>query len=210
MIERSMMMKTVLGTCLLAILVMMVTACTDDPVAPTAPVDTTIVARQNMHPDSVVGWLYYSIDGDSVVPASKSVSVEWDIRMAYLLCCGNTRVIKIQLNSGNVGPGSTQGVIVKSRFENITVLPSTSTLRNDDTLAPIVPLPVIGSEALFIYQGSPNHTIQPSPDKVIAIRTRKGRLVKFQFTSIYEGAPATPTQETPIGYYHFRYAQLSQ
>jgi hypothetical protein len=205
-----MMTKTVAGAFLLTIMVMMVSACTDDPAAPAPPVDTTVVAKQNMHPDSVEGWLYYSIDGDSVVPASKSRSTEWDIRMAYLLCCGNTRVIKIQLNSGNVGPGSTQGVIVKSRFENITVLPSSSVLRNDDTLAPIVPLPVIGSEALFIYQGSPNHTIQPSPDKVIAVRTQKGRLVKFQFTSIYEGAPATPTQETPIGFYHFRYAQLSQ
>ncbi|MBK9182592.1 MAG: HmuY family protein [Ignavibacteria bacterium] len=210
MIERSMMTRTIVGTFLFTLTAMLVAACTDDPVAPTTPVDTTVVAMQNMHPDSVEGWLYYSIDGDSVVPAAKSVSVEWDVRMAYLLCCGNTRVIKIQLNSGNVGPGSTQGVIVKSRFENVTALPSSSVLRNDDTLAQIVPQQVIGSEALFIYQGSPNHTIQPSPDKVIAIRTRKGRLVKFQFTSIYEGAPATPTQETPIGFYHFRYAQLSQ
>ncbi len=204
------MMRSVIGAVVISTVMMIVSACGDDPVTPSTPVDTTVIVKQNMHPDSATGWLYYSIDGDSVVPPTKSATAEWDIRMAYLLCCGNTRSIKIQLNSGNVGIGTTQGVIVKSRFENITSLPPSSVLRNEDTLSWIIPSQVIGSEAIFLYQGIPNHTIQPSPDKLIAIKTPKGRLVKFQFTSIYEGAPAVPTQETPLGYYHFRYAQLGQ
>jgi len=41
------------------------------------------------------------------------------------------------------------------------------------------------------------------------LRTRNGNLYKFQFTSIYKGAEPSPTLDTPIGYYHFRYQQAT-
>ncbi|MCX6140095.1 MAG: HmuY family protein [Candidatus Kapabacteria bacterium] len=187
---------------------MFLVACSDSLVTTPVKVDTTVIARSDVRADSVVGWVYYSIDGDSVVPSDSASTASWDVCMQYLQCCGKTRNIFIRLNSGNVGVGGTRGAIVKSRFENVKSLPSGTVLRNDDTLSPVIAF--IGVDPVWVYQGAPNHTLAPSPDKTIAIKTRTGRLVKFQFTSIYEGAPVTPTQDSPIGYYHFRYANLSQ
>ncbi len=180
--------------------------CTQDPVAPSGPTDTTVTVRANLRADSTVGWLYYSIDGDSVVDPALAATAAWDIRMAYLMCCGKTRTVTIQLNSGGVRKGGTRGAILKSRFEQVTSMPSGTDLRSDDSLNPVVPF--IGVNGVWVYAGAPNHTLSPSPDRCIAIETSKGRLVKFQFTSIYDGAPTTPTQDSPIGFYHFRYANL--
>lgn len=181
-------------------------SCTQDPVTPTLPADTTVVTRANLRADSAIGWLYYSIDGDSVVSPLFAGTSEWDIRMAYLRCCGNTRTITVQLNSGSAGPGATNGALVKSRFEQVTSMPAGMTLRSDDTLNPVIAF--VGANGSWIYAGAPNHTLAPSPDRCFVIETDKGRLVKFQFTSIYQGAPASPTQNSPIGFYHFRYANL--
>jgi len=180
--------------------------CTQKPVAPDIPTDTTVVLRADLRADSAIGWLYYSIDGDSVVSPLFAGTSEWDIRMAYLRCCGNTRTITVQLNSGSAGPGATNGALVKSRFEQVTSMPAGLTLRSDDTLNPVIAF--VGANGSWIYAGAPNHTLAPSPDRCFVIETDKGRLVKFQFTSIYQGAPATPTQNSPIGFYHFRYANL--
>lgn len=180
--------------------------CTQKPVAPDVPTDTTVVLRADLRADSAIGWLYYSIDGDSVVSPLFAGTSEWDIRMAYLRCCGNTRTITVQLNSGSAGPGATNGALVKSRFEQVTSMPAGLTLRSDDTLNPVIAF--VGANGSWIYAGAPNHTLAPSPDRCFVIETDKGRLVKFQFTSIYQGAPATPTQNSPIGFYHFRYANL--
>lgn len=180
--------------------------CTQKPVAPDIPTDTTVVVRADLRADSAIGWLYYSIDGDSVVSPLFAGTSEWDIRMAYLRCCGNTRTITVQLNSGSAGPGATNGALVKSRFEQVTSMPAGLTLRSDDTLNPVIAF--VGANGSWIYAGAPNHTLAPSPDRCFVIETDKGRLVKFQFTSIYQGAPATPTQNSPIGFYHFRYANL--
>ena len=190
----------------LTVLLLAAPGCTQDPVGPTVPADTTVVVRADLRADSTVGWLYYSIDGDSVVSPLVAGTSEWDIRMAYLRCCGNTRTITVQLNSGSAGPGATIGALVKSRFEQVTGMPAGVTLRSDDTLNPVISF--VGANGAWIYAGAPNHTLAPSPDRCVVIETDKGRLVKFQFTSIYEGAPATPTQNSPIGFYHFRYANL--
>lgn len=183
-------------------------ACGDAVVTPPVDVDTTVIVRSELRADSAAGWIYYSIDGDSVVSHDSSFTSAWDISMQYLRCCGNTRNILVRLNSGNAGIGGTKGAIAKNRFENVTSLPSNSVLRNDDTTSPVIAF--FGVDPVWVYQGAPNHTLAPSPDRTIMIKTRKGRLVKFQFTSIYQGAPVTPTQNSPIGYYHFRYANLSQ
>ena len=180
--------------------------CTQKPVAPEVPTDTTVVLRADLRADSAIGWLYYSIDGDSVVSPLFAGTSEWDIRMAYLRCCGNTRTITVQLNSGSAGPGATVGALIKSRFEQVTNMPAGLTLRSDDTLNPVIAF--VGANGSWVYAGAPNHTLSPSPDRCFVIETDKGRLVKFQFTSIYQGAPTTPTQNSPIGFYHFRYANL--
>lgn len=175
----------------------------------TSPTDADGVKRSNMRPDSAIGWLYYSLDGDSVVPASQSETSAWDVRMAYLRCCGNTKQIDVLLNSGTAGPGSTQGAMVQGRFEDITAVPSGVTLTNDDTAIAwrIVPVAVIGPNVMFVYDLS-THTISPSPDRCLLIRTANGNTYKFQFTSIYKDAIGNPNLNTPMGYYHFRYKKL--
>jgi hypothetical protein len=185
------------------VLVILASGCSDsDPVSPDT-IET--VTRNNMHPDSVVGWLYYTFDGDSVVPPSQAGSTSWDIRMAFLPGA-LTRQIDVFLNSGTAGQGSVKGAMVASRFENLTTVPAESTLRTDDTTTAnrVVPANVIGGDIMFVYDVS-THTIAPSPDKVLVIKSGKGEMVKFQFTSIYKDAVSNPDVMTPMGYYHFRY-----
>ena len=177
----------------------------------TEPSEDASITVKNARPDSSAGWLYFSLDGDSAVAPERADTDEWDIRMAYLQCCGNTRQIDIHLNSGNAGVGSTQGIAYKSRYENMTRIPTGVELRDEDTTIGnrIVTIQVLGDEAIFVYQGRPHHTLQPNANRVLLIRTRNQNVYKFQFTSVYKDAEPSPTQETPIGYYHFRYQQAT-
>lgn len=176
----------------------------------TSPDDSAAKSVQNVRPDSTIGWVYYSLDGDSVVSPSDAGSDAWDIRMAYLKCCGQTQQIDILLNSGSAGPGSTSGAVVGSRFENLRALPADLQLRTDDTsrAARIVPPNVIGASVVFVYDVQ-THTLRPSPDRCLVIRTARGNVYKFQFTSIYQDAVSSPTLDTPLGYYHFRYQRAT-
>lgn len=194
---------------LFSLSIFLITACAKESTGPQTS-NAVIITRANMYPDSTVGWLYYSIDGDSVVPPEAAATTKWDVKFAFLPGKATTR-IDILLNSGTVGSGSTLGAVVNSRFENLTDVPDTSILKVDDAsdTTRIIPLALAGSDAVFIYSGPPNHTITPSPDKVIFIKTNAGALVKFQVTSIYFDAPPSPTLETPLGYYHFRYAKAN-
>lgn len=170
---------------------------------PTPAVET----KANMQPDSTLGVMYYSLDGDSIVPASKAGTAEWDVKLPYLLCCGQSRQIDIMLNSGTVGIGTTKGALVSQRFETITTVPVV-TLKADDTASAnrVIPVAVVGSEVMFVYD-IPSHTLRPSPDRTLIIQTNKGKMVKLQFTSIYKDNVASPMLTTPIGYYHFRYSK---
>ncbi|HCN04414.1 MAG TPA: hypothetical protein DIS79_02255 [Bacteroidetes bacterium] len=184
------------------------TACSDDTVAPTPTPSDDVVTRSNLRPDSTIGWLYYDLDGDTIVPSPSVTSTDWDIRFAYLRTNGETRTIDILLNSGNVGPGSAQGAVVSGRFEDVTEIP-TSALRSDDTAAAnrVMPNCVTCANAIFVYNRN-SHTIGPSPDKVVAVVTSTAGYI-FQVTSIYENAPATPNLTTPLGFYHFRYRRIT-
>jgi hypothetical protein len=188
----------------LFMMAMVAAAC--DTGTTTGPGDHAAVTRTNMQPDSTAGWLYYSLEGDSVVPPSKAATAEWDIRMAYLLCCGNTQQIDVFLNSGTAGPGMVKGAIVESRFENLRTVPASSTLRIDDTsrVDRIIPVSLTNGVRLFSYNAS-THTISVNPDRVLVVMREDGATFKFQFTSIYKDAPSDPTWLTPLGFYHFRY-----
>lgn len=190
-----------------ALLCFILVACSDENT--TGPDPTVSITRSNIHADSTVGWVYYSIDGDSIVPPSLAATTAWDIKMAFLPGAA-TRQIDVLLNSGTVGTGTVTGTVVASRYENLTVVPSASTLKADDTASAsrVIPPNVIGSDIVFVYDIT-KHTISPSPDKVIVIKTGKGQMVKFQFTSIYKDAVTNPDIYTPMGYYHFRYAKAN-
>ena len=114
------------------------------------------------------------------------------------------------LNSGSAGSGQTQGSITTSRFENLSRVPANVVWRSDDTVRSqrIVPPNVVGQGVMFVYDVQ-THTLRPSPDRLLLIKTPRGNVYKFQFTSIYQDAVATPTLQTPLGFYHFRYQQAT-
>jgi len=183
-----------------------ITACGTGGV--TGPEDHAAISIKNAQPDSTIGWLYYSLDGDSVVAPSQASGATWDIRMAYLKCCGQTQQIDILLNSGTAGAGSSQGATVSSRWESLASVPSDPGFRTEDTTKAlrIVTPEVIGPGVMFVYDVQ-THTLRPSPDRVLLIKTRAGNVYKFQFTSIYKDAVSAPDLNTPLGFYHFRYQQ---
>ena len=176
----------------------------------TNPDESAAKTVSNVRADSSVGWVYYSLDGDSVVPSAQADTDHWDVRMAYLKCCGQTQQVDVLLNSGTSGPGSTRGAMVSSRFENLRVIPVGIQLRSDDTARSerIVPPNVIGSSVMFVYDIQ-THTLRPSPDRCLVIQTSRGNMYKFQFMSIYQDAVSAPTLDTPLGFYHFRYQRAT-
>ena len=181
---------------------------TTEPAVPVL-VDTTVRVQQNVRPDSTAGWLYYSLEADSIVPVESAIGSAWDIRMPYIQCCGKTKAIPVQLNSGPNGSGNVQGAVITGRFDNVSAIPAGTILRFDDATNPVVPLPVLGTNIFFLYDIA-THTLRPSPDKVLLVKTSSGKLYKLQITSIYKDADPNPNQESPIGFYHFRSAQIDQ
>jgi hypothetical protein len=197
---RSLIILTLFG----AILV----GCSDDPTPPAST--TTAITKSDMHPDSTIGWMYYSLDGDSVVPAAQASTDAWDVKLPYLFADGKTRQVDVMFNSGTAGVGSTKAVILPGRFDAITEIPNGTVLRVEDTTESnrIIPVNVIPPGAYFLYDVI-KHTISPAPDQTIIVQTRAGKYVKLAFTSIYQGAVSTPTLFTPMGYYHFKYVRSS-
>ncbi|GMV53657.1 MAG: hypothetical protein D8M52_09845 [Chlorobi bacterium] len=175
----------------------------------TGPEQPDYISYSNQQPDSTIAWMYFSLDSNRVISPSDAQTALWDIKMPYLKCCGQTKQIDIMLNSGNVGIGSTKGAMVDARFEDLDSVPAGTVLKEDDTAMAfrIVPVKLMGPGIMFSYDIT-KHTIQPSPDKCLIIQTTSGKLYKFQFTSIYKDAPAAPDMNTPLGYYHFRFAEL--
>lgn len=189
-----------------AVTALLVASCAADSV--TTPTETgTVITKADLRPDPTVGWLYYSLATDSVVPADSVDQRPWDIKFPFLTI--NSRTIDIMLNSGTVGRGSTTGRVVEARWETITSVTPTWTFRADDTVAVnrVVPNCVMCPQTMFVYSGPPNHAIIPSPDKVLVLRLADGTFVKLQITSIYQGAVANPLATTPIGYYSIRYVK---
>jgi hypothetical protein len=153
-------------------------------------------------------FLYYSIDGDSVVPASKANTDLWDIKLAYLYGGGKTRQIDIFLNSGTVNTtGKTKGILADTTFDLLTTAPADEAFKADDTASArrIIPVSLDG-KGMFVYNPSAR-TITPAPQKTLVLKTRNGNYAKLQIISIYKGRPATPDMMSEIGYYSFRYAR---
>lgn len=195
---------------LVTVLALLVAGCSDESTAPTPTPATSVVNKTNVRPDSVDAWLYYSLDGDSVVPVGQAATDRWDIRFAYLQGEGRTRTVDLQLNSGTVGAGDTRGFVDNRRFDDVTSIGATSAYMADDTAAArrVIPNCVACPSAVFVYDPS-KHTINAAPDRTVLIRSRGGAYYKFQVTSIYKDAVAMPDLFTPIGYYTFRYRRAN-
>lgn len=195
------------------ILLFTLNSCSDSSsnVQPTIDTVSTRIIK-NIIPDTVQSkFIYYSLDGDSVVPPTKSQSAEWDIKMAYLYGGGKTKQIDIFLNSGTVNQsGLTKGLIVDTTFDLLMTAPADSNFKIDDqsTSGRILSIALAPPGNFFTYDGS-SRTINPVAQKTLVIKTRLGNYVKLQILSIYKDQPEKPTMFSEIGYYSFRYAKSS-
>ncbi|MBD1210935.1 MAG: HmuY family protein [Ignavibacteria bacterium] len=191
-----------LALCLIAFVA---SCCTQNSVTNGTQGTLTPLIVSNLRPDSL-SVIYFSFDRDSVVPASRAATDEWDIRLPFLN--EFSRSVDILLNSGNVNPnGKTIGIVVDSTFDLLTTAPMDSQLQTEDTASSrrIVSIDLFG-KGMFNYNSS-QRTIIPNPQKTLVLKTRSGNYVKVQFVNLYKDAAASPTQFTPLGYYRLRYVK---
>lgn len=159
----------------------------------------------NLRPDSL-SVLYFSFDRDTLIPASRANTDEWDIQLPFL--SANSRAVDVLLNSGNVNSnGKTIGIVVDSTFDLVTTAPLDAQMRTEDTASArrIVSIDLFG-KGMFNYN-SAQRTIIPNPQKTLILKTRTGNYVKVQFVNLYKDAVANPTMLTPLGYYRLRYVK---
>lgn len=189
----------------LCLIAFVASCCTQNSVTNGTQGTLTPLIVSNLRPDSL-SVIYFSFDRDSVVPASRATTDEWDIRLPFLN--EFSRSVDILLNSGNVNPnGKTIGIVVDSTFDLLTTAPIDSQLQTEDTASSrrIVSIDLFG-KGMFNYNSS-QRTIIPNPQKTLVLKTRSGNYVKVQFVNLYKDAVASPTQFTPLGYYRLRYVK---
>lgn len=192
-------------------------SCSDDTVV-TPPGELTPILKANLQPNAADGWLYYSFDLDSIIPAAQQNTDIWDIKFRYLpydtTAQGINNFINVFLNTGPiffnsplVNPaGKTKALIIDSTFDQLSIVPQESFFKSDDTTSEDrIIKTLLHSATVFTYSGPPNHACSFKPNKTVVLRTRSNKYVKLQFLSIYKDAPEQPNTKTETGYYRFRY-----
>lgn len=193
-------------------------ACSDQPSVTQPPATLTSVLKVNLNPDSTAGWLYYSFDLDSIIPASQSNTDIWDVKFRYMpydtTARGIANFINIFLNTGPIyfnsgtvnAAGKTKVAIIDSIFDQLSIVPQESLFLSDDTSSAGRAIKTLQyPNTIFVYSGPPNHACTFKPNKTIVLRSRSNRYYKVQFLSIYKDAPEQPDTKTALGYYRFRY-----
>lgn len=194
-----------------AIIALTLVSCTDDDNVVTPGGGDTVTTKTILGkvPDTLISkFVYYSFEVDSFIPASQAATDAWDIRLPYLFGGGKTRSIDIVLNSGTINViGKTKGKIIDTTFDLLQSAPSDDQLIVDDTANSkrIIPTAIDGT-GMFTYEPT-SRTINPAPQKTLVLKTKSGKYVKFQVTSLYKGQPAPPTMMSELGHYSFRYAK---
>ncbi len=207
---------------LLAASVLLLFASCKEENATAPPTDLTHVLKANMLPKADDGWLYYSLDLDSVIPATQSNTDIWDVKFRYIPYDTTPKGIgnfvnvflntgPIFFNSGTVNTaGKTKAMIVDTTFDDMSMLPHESLFRTDDTASAERIIKTLQfPETIFTYSGPPNHACSFKPNKTIILRSRSNAYYKVQFLSIYKDAPEQPNTKTELGYYRFRYVKAS-
>jgi hypothetical protein len=201
-------LRTLLQVVTCSLIAFAASCCTQNSVTNGTQGTLTPLIVSNLRPADSLSFVYFSFDRDSVLPASRAATDEWDIRLPFLN--EFSRTVDIFLNSGNVNPnGKTIGMVVDSTFDLLTTAPADSQMRSEDTTATkrIVSINLVGL-GMFNYNGA-QHTIVPNPQKTLTLKTRLGNYVKVQFVNLYKDAVASPTVQTPLGYYRLRYVKNS-
>lgn len=217
------MSKYLTSLSFLCLFALVFNSCKDDE-STTAPDNTNktleIKTVFDLEPNLADGWLYYSFEGDSIVPPSKAATDLWDIKFRALdfdpakpetyTVLINTFMSKgfIFLNSGTVNPtGKTLGIVMDSTYTQLTTAPADAFFRQDDTTYAGVASKCIITNQFLVYSGAPNHTVAQKGTNVLVLKTRNGVYVKMQLLSMYKGHPETPTTKDDVGFYSIAYTK---
>ena len=99
--------------------------------------------------------------------------------------------------------GNGGAYIAEGTMNSVTQVTPSNFVQDSDTSYAIA----TGSgNGWYTYAGPPTHLIQPTPGKILVIRTHDQRYAKVEILSYYKDAPANPdafADETP--YYTFNY-----
>jgi hypothetical protein len=196
----------------------------DSPVTP--PTNTTLKTNTVFDMEAPIqdGWLYYSFDTESMVPATEASTDRWDIKFRAIdfdptkpdtdkskyasLIDIFLRKGFFFLNSGNVNPnGKTVGVIIDSAFTQVTTAPDDTKFKEEDSTYFANPSKSIIPQSFLTYSGSPNHTVAQNASKTLVLKTKNGKYVKMQLLSIYKNHPATPTTQDDVGFYSLAFVK---
>ena len=122
---------------------------------------------------------------------------EWDIAFR-----GTSIIVNGGASKGTVDePERTKSVaayIASGTMATITEANAASLKQDSDTVYVL--------DDWYTYAGEPTHLINPTPGKILVIKTRTGNYAKVEILSYYKDAPDEPnafTDETP--YYTFDY-----
>lgn len=218
------MNKFLTSISLLCLLSLGFNGCKDDESSTTAPDNTnktlTIKTVFDLEPNLADGWLYYSFDTESIIPASQAETDLWDIKFRALdfdpdkpetyKVLINTYISKgfIFLNSGTVNVnGKTLGIVMDSSYTQLTTAPADANFKQDDTTYAGVTSKSIITNQFLVYSGAPNHAVSQKSSNVLVLKTKSGIYVKMQLLSMYKGHPETPTTKDDVGFYSIAYTK---
>lgn len=110
-----------------------------------------------------------------------STSTAWDIGF---------RGTSLIANGGSSSPGDGGIQVIEGIFEEITVAPTGG---------------YEPSTSDWYTYDMTNHVMNPTPGRVVMVRTADGRYAKIRILSYYQDAPENPTLQDPARYYTFEY-----
>lgn len=182
-------------------LVLFLTACDDNPTSPDGG-DAIVAERVTDLPaDPFVGFVngrpvgtnlhtFYSLRENRIVERADSATTEWDVAFR-----GST----ILVNGGTSGPGQGAAQILETTFAEVTLAPETG-YATDSAAGPALGT---GSGQSWYSYNPATQILQPTPGRVIVVKTADGRYAKINMVSYYRGAPANPVNTDEARYLTF-------
>lgn len=183
------------------LLLLPLTACTDDPASSGGGNEVIAERVTDLPADPFTGivngrpvgtglYTFYSLRENRQIERADSATTQWDVAFR-----GST----ILVNGGTSGPGEGAGQILETTFPEVTMAPETG-YATDTAAGPALGT---GSGQSWYTYNPATQVLQPTPGRVIVVKTADGRYAKINMVSYYRGAPANPTNENEARYLTF-------
>lgn len=135
---------------------------------------------------------FFSLRTGQIVANADSASTGWDLAFK-----GTT----ILVNGGTSGPGNGAAQVLEGLFDEVKEAPADGWAQ-DGANGPAIPT---GSGNGWYSYNPATQTVLPVPGRVLLIRTADGRFAKVSMVSYYQGAPASPSNESTSRFLTFDY-----